>query len=115
MKNLCRLDEFRVEHPLGGLGDDSNGAFKVFIKGKSFFCIASSGGGWEHVSVSPCHQKRCPTWDEMCAIKAMFFEPEECVVEYHPPRSSYVNNYPFCLHLWRPLRAKIPVPPIYMV
>ena len=78
---------------------------------RSFFCIASNGGGWEHVSVSPKNQKRCPTWEEMCEIKAMFFLPDECVVQYHPPESEYVNNYGTCLHLWRPVGGKLPRPP----
>ena len=70
-------------------------------------------GGWEHVSVSPCSQKRktCPTWEEMCAIKNMFFENDEAVVQYHPPKSDYVNNHPYCLHLWRPTNQEIPRPP----
>lgn len=61
--------------------------------------IWSSGEGWEHVSVSL--KKRCPTWDEMCRIKNMFWNDEETVVQYHPPKSEYVNTHPYCLHLWR--------------
>lgn len=121
MKNLHTLDDYRqtdFEHKYyGGLGDEGNGAFKVFIKGKSFFAVASNGGGWEHVSVSPCNRKRqiCPTWEEMCEIKNMFFLPTECVIQYHPPRSEYVNNHPYCLHLWRPIGQKIPMPPSLFV
>ena len=44
---------------------------------------------------------RCPTWQEMCGVKRRFFEPEDCVVQYHPPESTYVNDHPYCLHLWR--------------
>lgn len=82
------------------------------------FVVASNGGGWEHISVSPRNRKRqtCPTWEEMCEIKAMFFAPEECVVQYHPPKSDYVNNYPYCLHLWRPTGGvEIPRPPTVFV
>lgn len=119
MKDLHTLDKYRVDmrHFFGTLGDDGNGAFKVFVHGVSFNCIASNGGGWEHVSVSPGspNRKKCPTWDEMCAIKDMFFEPEETVVQYHPPKSDYVNNHPYCLHLWRPVDLEIPRPPAIFV
>lgn len=66
-----------------------------------FSASPAMAGGWEHVSVSPCNRKRAtpPTWAEMCEIKHMFFEDEEAVVQYHPPKSEYVNNHPYCLHL----------------
>ena len=100
---------------MGNLGDSKSGAFKIYVNGKSFFVIASSDGGWEHVSVSPKNQKRCPTWEEMCVVKDMFFEPEEAVMQLHPAHSEYVNNHPYCLHLWRPLEREIPLPPVEFV
>lgn len=69
--------------------------------------------GWEHVSVS--YSDRCPTWEEMCVIKDTFWGPEDCVVQFHPPQSEYVNNHPFVLHLWRPLEVNIPTPGKWMV
>lgn len=117
MKNLKTLDKYRLVNEekrlYGANGDGGNGIFKVFVNGKSFRVIASNGGGWEHVSIS--RQNRCATWDEMCAIKDMFFEAEECVIQYHPPKSNYVNNHPYCLHLWRPLTQDIPTPPTLFV
>lgn len=68
---------------------------------------------WEHVSVSL--PSRCPTWDEMCWIKEQFWGDEDLVVQYHPPRSQYVSNHSFCLHLWRPVGAAVPAPPAWMV
>ena len=65
-------------------------------------CIADNGGGWEHVSVS-LNRPRVPNWDEMCFVKEVFWEPEDCVVQYHPPASQYVNCHPHVLHLWRPI------------
>lgn len=120
MKDLRSLDNYRLKdferRAYGANGGEECGCFKVFVNGRSFLCIASCGGGWDHVSVSMCSQKRCPTWDEMCAIKDMFFDPEECVVEYHPPKSRYINNHPFCLHLWRPNGGQeIPMPPMAFV
>jgi hypothetical protein len=75
--------------------------------------IASDQFGWEHVSVS--RKDRCPTWEEMCQIKDLFWDDTDCVVQYHPPRSEYVNNHPHCLHLWRQVGCNFPMPPSIMV
>ena len=64
---------------------------------------------WEHVSVSAA---TVPTWAEMCWVKALFWGPEEAVVQYHPPESSYVNVHQRVLHLWRPVGVEFPMPPL---
>lgn len=64
---------------------------------------------WEHVSVSSPFG--CPTWKEMCWVKGVFWNPDECVIEYHPPQSDYVNIHPNVLHLWKPVGVVIPMPP----
>lgn len=71
-------------------------------------CISSDQLGWEHVSVSTT--RRCPNWIEMNFIKDLFWDDEDCVMQLHPPKSEYVNNHPFCLHLWRPIDQSIPRP-----
>ena len=117
MRNLSNLEKYRnkeAEIKLYGVrGDETCGIFKVFVKGKSFNVIASSDCGWDHVSVSPGTNRKngTPTWDEMCAIKDMFFESEEVVIQYHPAKSEYVNFCDNCLHLWRPTAEKLPTPP----
>jgi len=75
--------------------------------------IASDGEGWEHVSVSLPH--RTPTWKEMDFIKRMFWDDDDCVMQLHPPRGDWVNNHPYCLHLWRPVGDYIPRPPMWLV
>ena len=72
--------------------------------------IWSNGGGWEHVSVCPLNGSM-PKWEDMCFVRKMFFDDEDWVVEFHPPKSEYVNNMPNCLHLWKPLDEKLPTPP----
>ncbi len=109
-------EKFRVRD--GRIGSDAsygnNGAFVVRLqRGQEVFVIASDQLGWEHVSVS--RKDRCPTWDEMCQVKSMFWGVDDCVVQYHPPESEYVNNHPFCLHLWRPVGVELPAPPSLMV
>lgn len=90
-----------------------NGMFYIPRGREILRCLISDGGGWEHVSVSL--PNRCPTWDEMCFVKDAFWNLDECVTQFHPPRSEYVNMHPFCLHLWRPTTAVIPTPPTIFV
>lgn len=61
--------------------------------------IASVEEGWEHVSVSLGN--RCPTWDEMCFVKNLFWDEEDMVIQFHPAKSEYINLHPYALHLWR--------------
>lgn len=65
--------------------------------------------GWEHVSVSL--DGRPPNWAEMCFVKDLFWEEEETVVQFHPPKSEYVNFHPRCLHLWKHKQHVFPLPP----
>lgn len=71
--------------------------------------IASSGGGWDHVSVST--EERVPTWYEMDYIKRKLFFDDEVVMQLHVAVKDHINNNPFVLHLWRPRGRKIPLPP----
>lgn len=56
-----------------------------------------------------------PTWAEMCFAKQTFFEPDECVIQYHPPQDQYVNIDRGCLHLWKRQEEAFPMPPLVMV
>ncbi|MEG1502259.1 MAG: hypothetical protein RR370_02610 [Synergistaceae bacterium] len=114
MKNLRGLDSYR-RHLDGYMGDDTCGMFELELEGSmlTFRVIASSEGGWEHVSVST--ENRCPKWSEMCQIKEMFFYDTETVMQLHVPKEEHINIHPYCLHLWRPLGKDIPLPPSIMV
>ena len=112
MRNLDHLNKHRMKL-MGSLGDEHNGAFRMKIKGEEYTIIASNGNGWEHVSVSSRH--KIPSWKTMCAIKDLFFEEEEVVMQLHPKKSEYVNNHENCLHLWRPINQEIPTPPSLLV
>lgn len=85
------------------------GLFEIKYGGRRLCVVASSGAAWEHVSVSL--RNRTPNWQEMCFVKDLFWDEEECVIQYHLPKSQYVNNHDYCLHLWRPLNFDIPTPP----
>ena len=93
--------------------DGSNGIFIVPINGRALTVVASDGEGWEHVSVSL--PNRNPNWGEMCAIKSLFWGEEETVIQYHPPKSQYVNNHPYCLHLWKPKDKEVLLPPSNLI
>jgi len=70
--------------------------------------IFSDGLGWEHVSVST--PSRVPNWAEMCFVKNLFWSADDVVVQFHPAESNYVNQHPYCLHLWRQNGINFPTP-----
>ena len=93
-------------------GDDG-GAFLIPFEGRNLQVIASNGLGWEHVSVSL--NQRCPNWREMNFVKDLFWNNDEVVMQLHVAKKNHINIHPFCLHMWRPLDAVIPLPPGFMV
>lgn len=114
----AKIEEGRVRDGYFG-SDASFGPYGVFfVQGPcgARLKIISSGAaetGWEHVSIST--ERRAPNWQEMCFVKDLFWMEEECVMQLHPPRSEYVNNHTHCLHLWRPVKRDIPLPPSILV
>lgn len=66
------------------------------------------GGGtaWEHVSISLMKNGTdCPSWEEMCETKSLFWNDDEEVHQIHPKAGEYlhaVQNKANILHLWRP-------------
>lgn len=112
-----RVEQFRITS--GPKASDAsygnNGAFRFpgASERAALNVIASDGAGWEHVSVST--RGRCPTWEEMCWVKDLFWDDEEVVVQYHPARSDYVKTHPYCLHLWKPVMGELPKPYVWMV
>lgn len=113
MRNLNLLDQYRINHPIHGFGDDKEGAFQVPVLGILLTVIASTGEGWDHVSVSS--PKRCPNWPEMKKIKELFFNDEEPAYQFFPKTKDYISAHPFCLHWWRPQNFEIPLPPKWMI
>lgn len=98
-------------------GYGNNGAFRVPY-GKAILCIVmSDGGDWEHVSVHAVveSENRCPTWDEMDYIRRLVFRPSEWVMQLHAPSTQNINVHQHVLHMWRPSKADIPIPPRWMV
>jgi len=122
VRPLVFLAHLRVVHPTLGAGDSTCGTFLVppLVRQPEpglalpLRVIFSSGGGWEHASVS-C-ESRCPSWYEMEHVRRLFWEPDETVMQIHPPLDEYVDHHPHCLHLWRPTYGvPVPRPPHWMV
>lgn len=108
MKPFSKLAHMRIPHPNN---DELGGAYVLDspVNGEFIRIIASIGEGWDHVSVSLVN--RCPTWEEMEHVKRTFFRDNETAFQLHVPPSDHINNHPYVLHLWRPQRSKIPMPP----
>lgn len=128
MRPLHELDQFRDrahERLLWGSFATpqmaaAGGFFRVPVKSsrRPLTVIASDGStpegmGWDHVSVSL--PARCPTWEEMCLIKDLFFLPDEVAFQLHPRTADNISNHRYCLHVWRPVAVAFPEPPGLMV
>ncbi len=106
-------NQYRAKHPLGYPHKDGDpfGWFMIPspIKKDQWIAVqADAQSEWEHVSVSL--KNRCPTWEEMCFLKSLFWDDDECVVQYHPAKKDYVNIFKTCLHLWK-FKGHMPTPP----
>lgn len=113
MRYLTHVAQEDGVHVLAMNPDGGN--FLVLLRpgGVRFVVVASFGMGWDHVSVSL--NNRCPTWGEMDQIKRLFFHPWETAMQLHVPPSDHISVHPYCLHIWRPQSADIPMPPSFMV
>lgn len=92
------------------------GNFELKRNGFTYHIIASDIV-WEHVSVHLTVGKKAktPTWEQMCFVKDLFWSKEDCVIQFHPAESDYVNMHEHVLHLWRPIGIHFPTPPTIMV
>jgi len=115
--NWEKLEKYRILNgPYGSAKGSKFGLFQISVKKPPYYVrvvMAPESSGWEHVSVS-C-PSRPPVWSEMCLIKNMFWDQSETVWQYHPPKEVYVNNMPFCLHLWKKKGFDMPLPPTELV
>lgn len=94
--------------------DGNNGFFIFSYLGYEVRVQASDGLGWEHCSVS-INRQRTPSWEIMCAVKALFWGEEDTVIQFHPKKSEYVNMHPHVLHLWRPTEGELLLPDSILV
>ena len=72
------------------IGGIMYGFVKLPDCGTCSVAFGNNEDGYEHVSVSPKHRYRIPSWDDMCALKDIFFRDEEEAYQIHPKKSEYV-------------------------
>jgi hypothetical protein len=120
MRDLDELNQYRrtddeVLRLYGSHGDGTCGVFQVFYSrtGAHLLVIASSAGGWDHLSVSL--KNRCPNWHEMEFVKRMFFKDDEVAVQFHVKPVEHISFADTCLHIWRKQDFDMPLPPTMMV
>ena len=111
-------EQFRFSFPeIESRDGDKFGVFRVpakLARHRMLNIIADNGDEtkWEHVSVSlPCSPYMCPSWEEMCLVKSLFWGDDECVVQFHPAKSDYVNIHTGVLHLWKQVGVEFVMPP----
>ncbi len=122
-ERMTELEKYRIRG--GEWGTESGercGAFLVpspvgSASLRILACSADAQGNesdWDHASVS-VGGSRTPNWREMCFVKDLFWREDEVVMQLHVAKDDHVNRHEYCLHLWRPAREAIPLPPKEMV
>jgi len=101
--------QFVAINPKSAIDSEHAGAFMFQRAGITLRVFADAGDDWDHVSVSLSN--RCPTWAEMEYVKRTFFKDDETAMQLHVPPTQHINNHPYVLHLWRPVKVAIPMPP----
>lgn len=97
---LTKVEEGDVIQIRANMGDP--------LTGKTHWVKFTRARGWEHLCVSGRNNK-VPSWELMCFAKSLFWEPEECCIQFHPRASQYVDNSE-CLHIWKPIGVDLPEP-----
>ena len=113
MRHLRNKRIAQHAHPDSPENNAGGGVFLIETPDGNILIQASNGLGWDHVSVSLVD--RCPTWQEMEMVKRLFFYPEEVCMQLHVAESEHISVMPYCLHIWRPQKEGIPLPPSMMV
>lgn len=122
-KDWKHLEKFRMQGKFSSPPGAHYGHFQIPHSGRGLIIICSSGEvamsqgleAWDHVSVrghDPVFRRDfIPSWPAMCYVKELFWDDDECVVQYHPPKSDHINVNEYVLHLWRNPKVEFPMPP----
>ena len=117
LEKLVRANRWRVR--TGKLASDDsygfNGCFLVPLEGELWHVILGDGMGFRHLSVTNAQKKILPSWTVLTRLRDAFFDDSSWVVQYLPPKDQYVDDHPFCLHLWESIDEPMPHPLIVMV
>jgi hypothetical protein len=117
LEKLCRANRWRVK--TGQMASDEtygwNGAFIVPLEGEMWHVILSDKMGWKHLSISNAQSRKLPSWTVMGRVKDAFFADDEWCCQFFPAKEEYVNDHPWCLHLWVSLDEPMPHPSVVLV
>ena len=82
-------------------------AYKVSVNRKIWSVVVTEEddiryGRVEHISFADWNikAKKVPDWYTQCAMKDLFFLPEEECFCVFPKKSEYVNLVESCMHIW---------------
>ena len=89
------------DYPAGDKGT-MQGSF--YFEEEHLLVVVKSINKWESCEVAVCgfiaggieYATRCPTWNEMCFVKDMFWSEDEVCIQYHPDKKNYMGNVPGC-------------------
>ena len=54
---------------------------------------------WEHVAIT--HENSIPEYEELVKLKEEAWQTSDIAMQVHPPKSEYINEAQYTLHLWR--------------
>lgn len=66
------------------------------------------GALWHHISMSV--RQRTPTWKEMVKVKEQLLGQETWAYQIMPPRSKWISEHEFVLHIWAPVDGEPRLP-----
>ena len=66
------------------------------------------GKWWLHVSCANTESERLPTWDDLKEVKNIFIGRFKKAIQILPDEKKYVNQNPYCLHLFHYAKDGLP-------
>lgn len=117
LEKLLKANRWRIRKGKAASEDVDgwNGCFLVPLDGELYHVMIGDGMGWKHLSVTNAQRKVLPTWGAMARLKDLFYGDDEWACQFFPAKDDYINDHPFCLHIWMPLDEPLPHPSIALV
>jgi hypothetical protein len=117
LEKLSRANRWRIK--TGAMAstelDGWNGMFLVPLEGELWHVMISDQMGWKHLSVTNAQKKMLPSWTVLGRLKDLFYGDDEWACQFFPAKEDYIDDHPFCLHIWKPLDEELPRPSIALV
>jgi hypothetical protein len=88
--------------------NEVNSYLRIYRYGACGVIVTKEYGKW-HISVS--RPDRLPSWDEIRDVRYAIAPDDVTMAMILPPKSSYINIHPNCLHLWEMAPSDFEIPP----